>query len=200
MRKSLRVRVAAVGLLAAVFGGSAQAAPQFFNWFLHFTVGPLTGQDVRGTLSVDGSACPGGICMGMFTAPPPATSHPLLSLNITVGGVPFTLANDTGFGSGFPDVTFNSLGQLSAIDYQGLVIFNGLPWTLDTSGANIGELVAFYQGTVGNPTGGSRGVSIAQLLAVPEPGTIPLLGAALIGLMLLARRHRSSDSAAGLLS
>ena len=146
--KSLCVRVAAVGLLAAVFGGSAQAAPMFYNWYLDFTFGPLTGQEFRGTISVDGNACPGGTCVGNFTSPPPATSHPLLSLNITVGGVPFALANDTGFGSGFPDVTFNPLGQLSAVDYQGQVISGGLPFTLDTSGANVGEDVAFYQGTV----------------------------------------------------
>jgi hypothetical protein len=197
MMKSLCVRVAAVGLLAAVFGGSAQAAPQFYNWYLDFTFGPLTGQEFRGTISVDGNACPGGRCVGNFTAPPPATSHPLLSLNITVGGVSFALANDTGFGSGFPDVTFNPLGQLSAVDYQGQVISGGLPYTLDTSGANVGELVAFYQGTVGNPVG--RTLSIARL-GVPEPGTIPLLGAALIAVLLLARRNRSSESPAGLLS
>jgi hypothetical protein len=180
-----------------VFGGSAQATPQFYNWYLDFTFGPLTGQEFRGTISVDGNACPGGRCVGNFTAPPPATSHPLLSLNITVGGVSFALANDTGFGSGFPDVTFNPLGRLSAVDYQGLVISGGLPFTLDTSGANVGEDVAFYQGTVGNPVG--RTLSIARL-GVPEPGTIPLLGAALIAVLLLARRNRSSESPAGLLS
>jgi hypothetical protein len=121
-------------------------------------------------------------------------------LNITVGGVSFALVNDTGFGSGFPDVTLNPLGQLSGVDYQGFVISGGLPYTLDTSDANVGELVAFYQGTVGNPTPGTLSIARLERLAVPEPGTIPLLGAALIGVVLLARRYRSSDSAADLLS
>jgi len=194
--KSLCVRVAAVGLLAAVFGGSAQAAPVFFNWYLDFQPanqggGPLSGREFRGTLSVDGDACATS-CNGVFRAMPPANTAPLLSLDITVNGIPFTLTQDTGFGAGFPDVTIIN-GRLTQVDYQG--VSGG--FVLDTSAANVGELVAFYQGTVGNPVPGT--LSIARL-AVPEPSTIPLLGAALIAVLLLARRNRSSESPAGLLS
>jgi hypothetical protein len=110
--------------------------------------------------------------------------------------VSFALANDTGFGSGFPDVTFNPQGRLTGVDFQGFVISGGLPYTLDTSGANVGENVAFYQGNVGSPSPGT--LSIGRL-AVPEPGTIPLLGLALIGAVLIARR-RASSSLPGLLS
>ncbi len=74
MIKSLWVRAAAVGLLAALFGGSAQAAPQFYNWYLDFTVGPLAGQEAQGTISVNGAGCPGGSAWG--TSPRP---HLLLS-------------------------------------------------------------------------------------------------------------------------
>jgi hypothetical protein len=205
MIKSLRVRVAAVGLLAALFGGSAQATAQFYNWSLDFTVGPLTGDYVRGTISVDGNDCPKGTCVGNFRAEPPATPLQLLSLNITVDGVPFTLANDTGFGSGFPDVTFGPLGNLVNVDYQGQVTFGGLTYTLDTSGSGgTGTTVGnfgpeFYQGPVGFPTLGPQGISIA-VLGAPEPATIPLLGAALIVAVLIARRGRAPGSPAGLRS
>ncbi len=135
--------------------------------------------------------------MGNFTAAPPVVIDQLLSLNITVGGVAFTLANDTGFGSGFPDVTFGPNGVLTGIDYQGQVTSGGSTFTLDTSNANVGDLVAFYRGPVGSPSPGT--LSIARL-GVPEPGTIPLLGAALIGVVLIARRRQASGSPAGLLS
>lgn len=195
MIKSLWVRVAAVGLLAALFGGSAQAAPQYYNWYLDFTVGPLAGQEARGTVSVNGNGCPGGTCVGNFAAAPPVVTDQLLSLNITVGGVAFTMANDTGFGSGYPDVTFGPTGRLTGVDYQGQVVSGGVTYTLDTSDANVGELVAFYPGAVDSPTGP---ISIARL-GVPEPGTIPLLGAALIGVVLIARRRQASGSPTGLM-
>jgi hypothetical protein len=187
--KSLRVGVATLGLLAGVLAGSAQAAPTLFFWNLDFTQGPLTGQDFQGTLSVNGC---GGICSGNFTTPPPATPLSLVSLNITVGGVAFAINNDTGFGTGFPDVTFDQSGHISAIDYQGVVTVGGNTFVLDTSGANIGENVAFYRGALGAPVFGS--LSIARL-AVPEPGTIPLLGAALIGVFLVGRRRLSQGAA-----
>jgi hypothetical protein len=196
MIKSRWVRVAAIGLLAALFGGSAQAAPQFYNWYLDFTVGPLAGQEAQGTISVNGAGCPAGKCVGNFTAAPPVVTDQLLSLNITVGGISFAMANDTGFGSGFPDVTFGPNGVLSGVDYQGQVVSGGVTYTLDTSGANVGDLVAFYRGPVGSPAPGT--LSIARL-GVPEPGTIPLLGAALIGVVLIARRQ-ASGRPAGLLS
>ena len=60
------------GLLAAVFGRAARvAAPQFYNWYLDFTFGPLTGQEFRGTISVDGNACPGGGASGISPLPHP---------------------------------------------------------------------------------------------------------------------------------
>ncbi len=196
MIKSVWVRVAAVGLLAALFGSSAQATPQYYNWYLDFTVGPLAGEDVRGTISVNGNDCPKGVCVGNFDTPiPPATTTPLqlLSLNITVDGVVFTLSNDTGYGSGYPDVTFGPLGNLVVVDYQGQVTQGGVTYTLDTSGASLGQLVAFYPGAVDSPTGP---ISIATLGA-PEPATIPLLGAALIMAVLIARRRQASGSPAG---
>jgi len=185
MMKSLRARVGAVGLLAAAFCGNAQAAPIFYNWFLDFFQGPLHGQVAAGTLSVDGNDCPAGICSGTFN--PDNVGKTLLSLNITVGGVPFAMANDTGFGSGFPDVTFNTLGRLTGVDYQGVVTSAGIQYELDTSNANVGEVVAFFQ--TSNPTNPNTR-SLAVLAAVPEPGTLPLLGAAVLAGILLAWRRR----------
>ena len=189
--KSLRAGLAALGLLGVVFTGSAQATPTSYLWFLNFAQGPLAGQVAQGSLTVDG--CGPVTCNGLFTTPPPATPQSLLSLNITVGGIAFALTNDTGYGSGYPDVTFDGSGHISAIDYQGLVTVGGSTYVLDTSGANIGENVAFYRGALGAPVFGS--LSIARL-AVPEPGTLSLLlGASLVGVFLAWRRQASKDAA-----
>ncbi len=185
-----RVGVMAVGLLVAALVGPAQAAPQFFGFGLTFNSGPLNGQQAEGTLSVNGNDCP-FLCVGNFDPTNPART--LLSLNITVGGVPFAMNNDTGFGFGpFPDVTFNTGGQLSQIDYQGQVNFGGHSFVLDMTSVNVGvDLAAFYQGTVGNVAPGTL-VSTAVVRQAPEPGTVPLLGVALIGMAFAWRRKASS--------
>src|ERR1017187_8054281 len=114
----LRVVIVAAGLFVAALAGSAQATPNPSYFFsLGFNSGPLNGQSILGSLEVNGAACPGGICSGVFSH----GNGNLLTLNVTVGGVSFAMANDTGFSSGFPDVTFNSAGRLSQIDYQGQV-------------------------------------------------------------------------------
>jgi len=57
---------------------------------------------------------------------------------------------------------------------------------------NLGvDLAAFYQGTVGNVAPGAL-VSTA-IVQVPEPGTLPLLGVALIGAVLGWRRKSASS-------
>jgi hypothetical protein len=117
-------------------------------------------------------------------------------LNITVGGVPFVLSDDTGFGGPFPDVTFDALGHLSQIDYQGQHSVGGVPFTLDMTGSgggvNLGvDLAAFYQGPVGSP----QGLISVGVAAVPEPGTASLLAAALLAIGFVWRRRAANDSA-----
>jgi hypothetical protein len=187
-----RVGVVAAGLLIAALAGPAQAAPEFFAFNLTFNSGPLNGQRIGGNLSVDGNDCPSGICVGNFD--PTNVARTLLSLNITVGGVPFAMNNDTGFGLGaFPDVTFGATGQLSQIDYQGQVNSGGHTFVLDMTGVNVGvDLAAFYQGTVGNVAPGTLVSTAIVRQVVPEPGTVSLLGVALIGMAFAWRRKTSA--------
>ncbi len=186
----LRVASAALGLLLAVLAGAANATPQSYNYALDFISGPLNGQQIAGNLSVDGNDCPLGVCVGNFD--PTNVAKTLLSLNITVGGVPFAMNNDTGFGFGpFPDVTFDAAGHLSQIDYQGATTFGGLPYVLDMTGVNIGvDLAAFYQGVLGSPT---SLVSLAVVRLAPEPETLPLVGMALVGFVIGLRRKASAS-------
>jgi hypothetical protein len=184
----LRVGIITAGLFVAALAGPAQATinpSYFFN--IAFNSGALSGQTITGGLEVNGAACPGGICSGVFSH----GNGNLLSLNVTLGGVSFAMANDTGFSSGFPDVTFNSAGRLSQIDYQGQVTSGLNTYVLDLSNVNLGvDLAAFYQGTVGSPTGlVSTGVVRA---VVPEPGTVALLGIAALGLAFAWRRKTSA--------
>ena len=189
--KSLRIGAVILGLLAAALTGSASAAPIPYYFQLDFISGPLNGQHLPGVVTVDSNDCPGGLCVGTFD--PTSVAKTLLGFNITVGGVPFAMNNDTGFGFGpFPDVTFNAAGRLSLIDYQGQVTFGGSTWVLDALNVNLGvDLAAFYRGTVGLPTS----LVSTAVVRVPEPGTVPLLGVALIGLGLAWRRKASSGAA-----
>ena len=121
--KSLRIAAALIGLLSAVFAGPAPAAPFFYDFFVSFTTGPLSGQTFTGNISVDGNDCPAHICTGTFAPNDPART--LLSLDITVGGVAFTASDDTGFDA-FPRAGFDPFGQFNFLDYDGLVGGNEL--------------------------------------------------------------------------
>src|SRR5262245_37629344 len=120
--KAVRIAVAVLGLLAAFFAGGVQAAPLSYGFVVTFDNGPLDNQVFRGSLSVDGDDCPGGLCSGSFA--PNSLARTLLSLNITVAGNAYTAASDTGFPA-FPVATFNA-GRLFSIDFDGLVAGNEL--------------------------------------------------------------------------
>jgi hypothetical protein len=188
--KASRLGAVILGILATALTGSVSAIPITYGYDIGFRSGPLTGQTFLGSLSVDGNDCPGGVCRGTFD--PTSVARTLLSFNITINGISFVMSDDTGFGSGpFPDVTFDTLGHLTQIDFQGQRISNGLPYTLDMTGLNLGvDFAAFYQGTVGNPT---SLVSIGLAQALPEPGTASLLAIALVG-VAFARRTRVTGS------
>jgi hypothetical protein len=187
----LRVGVVAAGVLIAALAGLAQAAPLFYSFELDFIAGPLNGEKDRGSISVDGNDCPLGVCVGTFD--PTNALDRLLSLNITVGGVPFAMTDDTGFGFGpYPSVVFDTGGHFSQIDYQGQRTFGGSSYVLDmtslSGGIILGKgLAAFYQGTADNPTS----LVSTALARAPEPGTVPLLAVALIGMAWAWRRRAS---------
>ena len=117
--KPRRLGFAALGLIAALVCAPIKAAPLFFNFDINFTTGPLSPQTFHGSLSVDSTDCSTSfICSGVFQ--PNSVSHTLLSLSVTIAGIAFSASSDTGFPN-FPQITFNSLGAITNINYDGLV-------------------------------------------------------------------------------
>jgi hypothetical protein len=171
--KSLRLAVAAVGLLGSVFAAQVSAAPILFNFYVDFTAGPLNNQTFWGNLSVDSAGCPGGICSGQFH-PLPTAPNTLLAFNITIAGSPFNLADDGATTVGF------TAGQLTFIDYFGV---NAAGNTLEIFGnpATQTAAAAFIN---------AAGVTSPGIAAVPEPGTTALLGSALLAALAVGCLRR----------
>lgn len=161
--KSLRVAVAVAGLVAAAFAGPVFASPSFFDFSVRFDNGPLKGTNSTGVVTVDGNDCPGNLCTGNFT--PGNAAKTLFSFDITVGGVHFTVNNDSP--PAFPLVGFDAGGHLNFLNYDGLaagnelIIFGSLP----------SAAVAYIPATGQTSTG---------IAAAPEPGTASLLGGILL--------------------
>jgi len=172
---SLRNALAALGLLVAAFAGQASAAPIFFNFHVDFTGGPLNHQTFFGNFSVDGNDCPGNVCTGNFT--PANAAHTLLSFNITVAGSPFNLADD-----GFTTVGLSS-NLFTFVDYFGV---NAAGNTLQILGnpTNPGAAAAFIT---------AAGVTSPGIARVPEPGTLALLGGALVAALAFRARRKVAD-------
>jgi hypothetical protein len=184
--KSLRIAVAVFGLVAAALAGPASAAPQFYSFVVSFfnvpNNGPVAGQHSTGVVSVDGTDCPAGICTGTFFPGDPA--HTLLAFNITVGGIAFSVANDSP--PQFPQFGFDALGHLNFLNYDGI--------------ANGNELILF--GSLSSPVTpalatfvSAQGSTSRGIAGIPEPGTAPLLGGALLaGLAFCWLRKRDTGA------
>lgn len=73
----------------------AEAAPIVFDFSVNFYYGVLYGQSFGGTLSVEGADCTGigGACEGVFVPGGAGPAGNLLSLDITIDGVAFSLAD-----------------------------------------------------------------------------------------------------------
>ena len=163
-------------LILLVPTARSEGAPITFDFTVDFTAGPLTGQSVQGTFSVDGDDCPDGNCDGVFDPNGPLN---LVSFDITINGFAFDMAKDFRFPD-FPSVSF-STGDVVGIDYASSASFDP---RLVISGVALTFL---------KDSGDSFG-SIADVdqRAVPEPATLTLLASGLAVTAL--RRRRGAES------
>lgn len=177
--KSLRIAVAALGLFATAFAAQVSAVPLPFNFGVHFTTGPLSGQTSFGTITTDSNDCPANVCSGIFE--PDLAARTLLSFNITVGGIAFSASSDGGFPA-FPRVGFDATGHFASIDFDGVVAGNELA-IVGSFNSNIPPVVTF------DPLVGLTSVGAA---VVPEPCTLLLLAGGLLAVFGFSKRPRNS--------
>jgi hypothetical protein len=158
-------------------GQRAEATPIFFNFALDFDSGPLDGQSFLGALSVDGNDCPGS-CNGLFT--PDGVDGDLLSFDVTVSGIAFSITNDTVFPFK-PEVQFAN----NTIAFVDSVLEIGAGTELDILFGTLDEPDVIFTLAAGE-------ASIGQFRQVPEPTGFALFAAGLAVLLgVVAQRRRS---------
>jgi hypothetical protein len=164
----------AVAALLLVGAAGAQAAPIFYNLTLTQQVGNVGGGS--GSFSIDGNDF-SGVGNELFTYA--NVNETLLSLTFVIDGKTFDLADSLGV-----DQVFFQNGNVAGIQYQGgdggnFQIF-----------LNAGGLSYNYSAPGGRFSQGIVSAQLQPSTPVPEPMTLTLLAAGLLGVGLVARRKR----------
>lgn len=168
-------RIALVALFA-LLSGTASADPVDYSFQVTVTTGPLAGTVANGTFSFDdGIIPPGGGAVSQAGL--------LTDLDFTWNGTAYTEATaNTGF------MVFDAVGGLSSLCFGNnadagscTVLFGFDQWYLSPGdGGFVYSLPGIRDGFFGN-------VSFREVTAVPEPGTVFLI---LAGLLVLLMHRR----------
>jgi hypothetical protein len=163
-----------IGLIVIGATAPATAQQQTYDLTLQATAGfPPTG---TGSFTIDAPP-PGADLLGLFLQGPPGGGSPgneLLDMSFDFGGDIFDFSNENAAASA--SVQFNSSGNLISVGYLGT----------DSSGNAL--FINLLDYTLSGPTLNSSG-AITSATLVPEPASMALMTAALIGIVAV-RRHR----------
>ena len=169
-----------LGLIGLIMiGVSAQATAQQTHDLTLQATGPFVPPTGTGSFTID--VPPPGTLGGLFLEGPPSgpgsPGNELTDMSFDFGGNIFDLSSENVPGSA--SVQFNSSGDLISIGYLGM----------DSSGdvLSINGLDYDLQGT----SGSSIGTITAAAALVPEPASMTLMTAALVGMVAVRRRRQS---------